>query len=255
MRRRGGARSDPERRANAKVRKNQQEMILLRRLAFCVGLLVCCGIASAQGPSKWVEGTNYFLVQPPQPTSTPGKIEVLDVFSYACPACNQFQPMLNKLKSSLPPSAQMAYLPAAFNAAEDWPVFQRGFLAAQSLGIAEKAHDAMYDAVWGKGSLAVTDLTSHRLLPQSKLPTIQDLAKFYSNYGVTAAQFVDAANSFSVNSNINRCEAQMQAFQVDSTPTLIVNGKYRLTPNSAGGYLQTIDLVLYLVSREAGKGK
>jgi thiol:disulfide interchange protein DsbA len=225
---------------------------LLRRLAFCVGLLVCCGMASAQGPAKWIEGTHYFRVQPAQPTFTPGKIEVLDVFSYACPACNQFQPILNKLKAALPPSAQMAYLPAAFNPTEDWPVFQRGFLAAQALGIAEKSHDAMYDAVWGKGSLAVTDLSSHRLLPQAKQPTIQDLARFYSSYGVTAAAFLDAANSFSVNSNIKRCEAEMQNYQVDSTPTLIVNGKYRLTPQSAGGYLQTIDLVLYLVSREAG---
>ena len=225
---------------------------MFRRLAFCIGLLAACGITSAQGPTQWVEGTHYFRVESAHATSTPGKIEVLDVFSYACPACNQFQPILNKLKAALPPSAQMAYLPAAFNTAEDWPVFQRGFLAAQALGIAERSHDAMYDAVWGKGSLAVVDLTSHRVLPQSKLPTIEDLAKFYTGYGVTAAQFLNAANSFSVNSNINRCEAQMRDYQVDSTPTLIVNGKYRLTPQSAGGYLQTIDLVLYLVGRERG---
>jgi protein dithiol oxidoreductase (disulfide-forming) len=225
---------------------------LIRRLAFCIALLGLCATAGAQGPTQWIEGKHYFRVEPSQPTSTPGKIEVLDVFSYACPACNQYQPILNKLKAALPPSAQMAYLPAAFNTAEDWPVFQRGFLAAQALGIAERSHDAMYDAVWGKGSLAVVDLTSRRVLPQSKQPTIEDLAKFYAGYGVTAAQFLNAANSFSVSSSIQRCEAQMRDYQVDSTPTLIVNGKYRLTPNSAGGWLQTIDLVLYLVRREQG---
>jgi thiol:disulfide interchange protein DsbA len=95
-------------------------------------------------------------------------------------------------------------------------------------------------------------LTTHRVLPQPKQPTIEDLAKFYTGYGVTAAQFVNAANSFSVNSNIKRCEAQMRDYQVDSTPTLIVNGKYRLTPQSAGGYLQAVDLVLFLVRREKG---
>jgi thiol:disulfide interchange protein DsbA len=225
---------------------------LFRRLLFCLTLIGCCSLAGAQGPGQWVEGTHYFRVQPPQPTSTPGKVEVLDVFSYACPACNQYQPFLRKLIAALPPNAQVAYLPAAFNTAEDWPVFQRGFLAAQILGIAEKSHDAMYDAVWGKGSLAVVDLTSHRPLPQARQPTIQDLAKFYTGYGVTAAAFLDVANSFSVNSQIKRCDSQMQDYQVDSTPTLIVNGKYRVTPQSAGGYLQTIDLVLYLVSRERG---
>jgi protein dithiol oxidoreductase (disulfide-forming) len=225
---------------------------LFRRLLLCIISIGCCDIASAQAPEKWVEGTNYFRVQPPQPTSTPGKIEVLDVFSYACPACNQFQPILNKLKAALPPNAQMAYLPAAFNTSEDWPVFQRAFLAAQIMGIAEKSHDAVYDAVWSKGNLAVVDLASRRVLPKERQPTIEDMAKFYTGYGVTAAAFLDVANSFTVNSRIKHCDAQMQDYQVDSTPTLIVNGKYRITPQSAGGYLQTVDLVLYLVKREAG---
>src|ERR1700756_2409430 len=99
-----------------------RETALLRRFASCFLLLWYCGAASSQAPAKWVEGTNYFRVQPAQPTSTSGKIEVLDVFSYACPACNSFQPTLNKLKAALPADAQMAYLPAAFNPAEDWPV-------------------------------------------------------------------------------------------------------------------------------------
>jgi protein dithiol oxidoreductase (disulfide-forming) len=225
---------------------------LFRRLLFCLISIGCCGLASAQGPTQWVEGKHYFRIQPAQPTTTPGKIEVLDVFSYACPACNQFQPILNKLKAALPANAQMTYLPAAFNPTEDWPVFQRGFLAAQILGIAEQSHDAMYDAVWGKGNLAVIDKTTHRLIPQAQQPTIQDLAKFYTRFGVKEAEFLDVANSFTVNSNIKRADAEVQEYQVDSTPTLIVNGKYRVTPNSAGGYLQTIDLVLYLVGREKG---
>jgi protein dithiol oxidoreductase (disulfide-forming) len=230
-----------------------RETALLSRFASCLLLLWYCGAANSQGPATWVEGTNYFRVQPAQPTSTPGKIEVLDVFSYACPACNSFQPTLNKLKAALPADAQMAYLPAAFNPAEDWPVFQRAFLAAQSLGVVDKTHDAMYDAVWRDGSLPIADKTTHRLLPRDKQPTIEDLAKFYSRFGVKPDAFLAAANSFTVDSAMKRSDGQIQDYQVDGTPTLIVNGKYRLTPESAGGYLQTIDLVLYLVARERGK--
>jgi len=210
-------------------------------------------MAGAAAPAQWVEGANYFRLQPAQATSTPGRIEVLDVFSYACPACNSFQPTLDKLKAALPPTARMAYLPAAFNPAEDWPVFQRAFLAAQSLGVAEQSHDAMYDAVWGKGSLAIVDLATHRLLPRDRQPTIRDVAKFYARYGVKEDAFLAAANSFTVDSEMKRCDARIRDDQVDGTPTLIVNGKYRLTPQSAGGYAQTIDLVLYLVAREEGK--
>jgi protein dithiol oxidoreductase (disulfide-forming) len=223
---------------------------LLRRLAWGLALLGYCGMAGAQGPTKWAEGTHYFRVQPEQPTSTPGKIEVLDVFSYACPACNSFQPTLDELKAALPANAQMAYLPAAFNPGEDWPVFQRAFLAAQSLGVVEKTHDAMYDAIWRDGSLAIADKATHRLLPRDRQPTIEDVAKFYARYGLTQEAFLAAANSFSIESQMKRCDSEIQTYQVDSTPTLIVNGRYRLTPESAGGYRQTIDLVLYLVGQE-----
>jgi len=225
----------------------------LLRVASCIALLFFCGAASSQGPAKWVEGTNYFRVKPAQPTTTPGKIEVLDVFSYACPACNSFEPTLNKLKAALPADAKMAYLPAAFNPGEDWPVFQRAFLAAQSLGIVDKTHDAVYDAIWRDGTLAIADKNSHRLLPRDMQPTIQDVAKFYTRFGVKEDAFLATANSFTVESAMKRSDSQIQDYQVDGTPTLIVNGKYRVTPESAGGYLQTIDLVLYLVSQERAK--
>lgn len=227
---------------------------MLKRFVVVLALFAFAGTAAAQGGGKWVEGKNYFRVEPAQPVSTPGKIEVLDVFSYACPACNAFQPTLDKLKAALPPEAKMAYLSAAFNTSEDWPVFQRAFLAAQSLDVAEKSHDAMYDAVWGKGTLAITDKTTGHLLPKSDQPTIEDVAKFYVAYGVKPEDFLAVAKSFTVEAQIKRSDSEMLSYQVDSTPTLIVNGKYRVTPTSAGGAAQTIELVQYLVAKEkAGK--
>jgi len=215
------------------------------------GLLLACSAAvQAQSPGRWVEGTHYFRVQPPQPTSTPGKIELLDVFSYACPACNAFQPTFEKIRLSLPPQVQVSYLPAAFNPQEDWPVFQRAFLTAQKLHVAEKSHNAMYDAIWGSGTLTLKDASTGRPLPMSKLPTIETVAKFYAKYGVSEADFLAVARSFSVDSQMKRCDAQIIAFEVDSTPTLILNGKYRYTPSSAGGADQVVELTRYLVAME-----
>ena len=57
---------------------------------------------------------------------------MLEVFSYACPACNAFQLTMERLRRALPANAQLAYLPAAFHAEEDWPMFQRAFFAAQA---------------------------------------------------------------------------------------------------------------------------
>jgi len=89
-------------------------------------------------------------------------VEVIEVFSYACPACNSFRPLLDGLKASLP-KVKLAYVAASFRPDEDWLVFQRAFYAAQRLGIAETTHSAMFDAVWKSGELAIMNEQTGRL--------------------------------------------------------------------------------------------
>ena len=200
---------------------------------------------------KWVEGKNYFTIEPQQPTGNPDKIVVTEAFSYACPACNAFHTTADQLEKSLPSNAVMSYLPVSFRPDENFPLFQRAYFAAKALGVAEKAHDAIYDAVWKSGELASDDLTTGRPKPQSAWPTIDDVAKFYAKYGVDPKQFVAVANSFSVNTQMKRADDMVKAYGVDGTPSIIVNGKYRFTPGSAGGYAQSIELTQWLIAKEA----
>ena len=200
---------------------------------------------------KWVEGKNYFLIEPAQPTSHPGKIEVTEVFSYACPACNAFHSTVDQIARSLPPNAVMNYLAASFRPDENWPVYQRAFYAAQALGVVEKTHDALFDATWKTGETATYNLDTGKPKPKAAWPTIEDLAKFYAKYGVDPKEFVGIANSFTVNTKMKRADDLMKAYGVDSTPTMIVNGKYRFTTASAGGYAQSVELTQWLVAKEA----
>jgi len=202
--------------------------------------------------ATWSEGTHYVRLAPPQQTTVPaGKVEVMEVFSYACPACNAFQPVMEKLRHALPPNAQLTFLPAAFNPAEDWPMFQRAYFAAQALGIAERTHQAMFDAVWKTGELAVVTPGTNRL--KDPLPSIADAARFYARVaGVNPQQFIAMANSFAIDSKIRAADAQVLAMHVDSTPSVIVNGKYRVVRDSLSSNDQLIELVKYLVARESG---
>ena len=208
-------------------------------------------VPTARGAEAWTEGRHYFRIDSAKRTSTaPGTVEVMEVFSYGCPACFQFTPVANKLKVALPANAKMVFLPAAFNTAEDWPMFQRAYIAAQLLGVADKAHDAVFDAVWKGGELAVSDPNTHQL--RRPLPSIEDAARFYNKKtGVAVDKFVSAANSFSVDVKIKAADDLITAYQVDRTPTIIVNGKYRLHAESAGGYDQLIELVKFLVAKES----
>jgi thiol:disulfide interchange protein DsbA len=203
--------------------------------------------------AAWVEGLNYFLVQPTRATSAgPGQVAVTEAFSYACPACNEFQPTMQKLKQSLPSNAVVDYLPASFNPSEDWPMFQLAYCTAQVLGVADQTHDAMFDAVWKSGELSVIDPATQAV--KSRLPTIEDAAKFYkSRAGVPVDKFLAAAKSFAVDVKVRTAEDLLQGYRIDRTPTLIVNGKYRVTVQSAGGPDQVVELVKWLAAKESNK--
>ena len=204
----------------------------------------------ARAATSWTEGKHYFLINPPRvPAVGPGKVEVTEVFSYGCPACNLFVPTMHKLQKALPPNAVVDYLPASFNPSEDWPMFQLAYLTAQSLGIADQSHDAMFDAVWTTRELSVIDPATQRI--REHLPTIEDAARFYNRRsGVPVDKFVNTAKSFAVDVKVRSAEDAIQAFKVDRTPTIIVNGKYRLYQQSAGGNDEVIELVNWLVAKE-----
>ncbi len=216
-------------------------------LAAVLIFAICAPVRSAP---TWTEGVNYFLIVPPHVTTLPaGKVEVTEVFSYACPACNLFVPTMHKLKAGLPPNAVLNYLPAAFNPSEDWPMFQLAYLTAQNLGVAEQTHDAMFKAVWQTNELAVIDPATRGI--KSRLPTIEDAAKFYKNQaGVPIEKFMAASKSFAVDVEVRKAEGLIQAYKVDRTPTIIVNGKYRVNVESAGGNDALVELVKYLVAKE-----
>jgi thiol:disulfide interchange protein DsbA len=204
----------------------------------------------ARAATSWTEGKHYFLINPPRvPAVGPGKVEVTEVFSYGCPACNLFVPTMHKLQKALPANAVLDYLPASFNPSEDWPMFQLAYLTAQALGVADQSHDAMFDAVWTSRELSVIDPATQRI--REHLPTIEDAARFYNRRsGVPVDKFVSTAKSFAVDVKVRAAEDAIQAYKVDRTPTIIVNGKYRLYPQSAGTNDDVVELVNYLVAKE-----
>ncbi len=205
-------------------------------------------VSAPADTGRWVEGKNYFLIQPSQPTSHPDKVVVTEVFSWACPACNRFAPFADSIRRSLPKYAMWTYLPAGFIPTEDWPVFQRAYYAAVAMGVdTPKIHDAMFNAVWTTGELATYNPRTRRELK----PGLEDIAKFYAKYGVNAAAFVATGQSFAVKARVRRADQLIKLLGVTATPTIVVNGKYRFTVGDAGGYQQTGELVRWLAQREA----
>ena len=220
-----------------------------RILLTLAALLSIAAVSPAMAQLKWVPGKHYTIVPQQRSLVPAGKVEVLEVFSYGCPACNQFRTVLKQLEAGLPKNAQIAYLPASWQAAENWPTFQRAYLTAQSLGIADKAHEAMYNAIWTTGELGIVDTGTKQL--KKVLPSMNDIAKLYERTtGVKAQDFVAASKSFGVDLKIKQAEEQIKAMQITGTPTLVVAGKYRLNNEAFTTVGDIVELVNFLVAKE-----
>jgi thiol:disulfide interchange protein DsbA len=124
-------------------------------------------------------------------------------------------------------------MPAIFNSS--WEPYARAYYTAESLGVLDQTHQALFDAL-------------HR--DHLPMRTIEDLASFYAQHGVDKAKFLAASGSFEVESKLSRAQAIIKADGVDGTPSIVVDGKYRATGQSAGGYPQLIELVDWLVQKE-----
>lgn len=242
----------------AAIRDFIGEPIMIKRIAVLLSLTAVSGFAFAQAaPQQWVEGQQYFAIPNPQPTHQPDKVVVTEVFSFGCPACNGFQPFIDKLRAELPQGTVLEFVPASWHPNEDWPVFQRAYFAAKSLGVDNaQSHDAVFKAIWGpNGPLATYDMATQRPKDEATLPKLEDVAKFYAKFGAKPDEFVATANSFAVNLEMKRADQQIIAWGVTSTPTIIVDGKWRADTASAKGAQQLVDLTLYLVNRELAAKK
>jgi protein dithiol oxidoreductase (disulfide-forming) len=204
---------------------------------------------------RWEEGKHYLKVTNPQTAETVvGKIEVAEVFSYACNHCNEAQANVEKLKASLPADAYMTYVHASFVPATAWPMFQRAYYTALSMGIAAPNHRNMFVAVWDTGEIPLVDKATGRI--HNPLPTIQQAARFYARVGkVKEADFLSAAQSFGVESQIKRADALIAAWRVGGTPTIVVNGRYVINNDIVKSWNDTQSVVAFLITQERQRMK
>jgi len=212
---------------------------------FTTALLLLAG--SAAQATDWVAGKHYFVLPQAQRTNVaPGKVEVMEVFSYGCPL--QSLPAVHeKLKAALPANAQLAYLPASWSTAENWPTFQRAYLTAQSLGSPRRRTTRCSRPSGPR----VSSHHGQQLAPDQKHPAVDQrhCAVLPARDGVKAADFVNASKSFSVDLKMRQADTQVTAMQVPSTPTLVVGGKYRVNNDA----FKTDDEIIALV-RTGGQG-
>lgn len=188
-----------------------------------------------EGPAP-VEGTDYTVIADGQPFEpADGKIEVVEAFSYICPACAQFEPLFNQWKARQPADVRVVYVPAQFR--PDFREYAKVYYAAQALNIDRQSHDAVFKAIH-----------QDRTLPGEGEPfDAAKVAQFYTQYGVSAEQFLQTMGSFAVAARLSKANQFLVRAQIGGTPSLIVAGKYLVKGRTMADMLRITD---HLVAQE-----
>lgn len=193
-------------------------------------LLIACCLPALAWSEAFTEGTDYVRLPEPVRTRDASKVEVVELFWYGCPHCYHFEPSVKAWLAKKPADVDFWRSPAIFNAR--WALHAQAFYTAEVLGISEKVHTPLFEAL----------AANH-----DGLANVDQIAEFFGKYGVSKADFMSAWESFGVGSAMKQAEARQRSYEVSGTPSIIVNGKYRVTAKSLEQVLPVVD---FLVQQE-----
>lgn len=193
---------------------------------------------SANAFADPVPGKDYKLVEPPQPTHSGNKIEVLEFFFYGCGHCFHLHPELAAWERKIPKDVALVYVPTVFN--PSWEPMSYTYYALEALGKIHDLHDELFEA-W--------NIKNIPLIEESKI------TDFVAQHGVDAKKFSEAYHSFGVGSKVMRGKQITQAYRISGTPTVIVDGKYLITGLQPAETIRVMVELIDKARKERGSGK
>ena len=189
----------------------------MKRLAmYFLGALAWFAVTAA-GAADLVEGKDYVRLRNPQPVETGKKIEVIEFFSYGCPHCSDLEPILQAWMQKLPPDVQFRRVPVMFQ--QRWEALAKIYYTLDAMGDETRLSPEVFKAVHVNG-----------------VPLYQDKAFFdwAASHGLDRTRVAEVYGSFAVSSKFNRAKALAQAYNIQSVPTIIVDGKYLTASDRVG---------------------
>jgi thiol:disulfide interchange protein DsbA len=202
----------------------------LTRGAGAALLLTATG-AQAQGAAA-VEGRDFVRLNPPVAVPSGGKIDVIEFFSFGCPHCYSFEPLLEPWVKRLPSDVAFRRVPAAFNA--PFEGYAKLFYALEAMGLSEQLHKRVFAAIH---------------VQRQRLDKEADMAAFVSSAGGDGVKFVEAYKSFGVATKVRQGKQLSEAYKIDGVPTLGIHGRWFTSGSLAGGHERALQVADQLIQR------
>jgi protein dithiol oxidoreductase (disulfide-forming) len=203
--------------------------VLLAPLAGAFG-----AIAGAEPATAQLADSDFRALNPPQPTSSPGKIEVIEFFSFACPHCNEFYPLLTTWLAKLPKDVVLVRVPVGFNR-PPWINLQRAYYALQATGDIARLEGPLFHAIHEEGRQLFDE---------------QSLADWVGANGGNSDKFTAAYTSFLVNNQTVQADTLAEKYGVEGVPTMAVNGEYAAQGQTLAEIIANTDKLIAKVRAE-----
>ena len=182
------------------------------------------------------DGQGYVTISPAQPTQTGDKIEVLEVFWYACPHCFDFEPHISKWLASKPDDVEFRRMPGIFR--KNWIPHAKAYFTAQKLGVLEKTHTPLFDAIHKQKKNIHDDVA---------------MKNFFVKQGIDEDAFTKAYESEEVETMVKQAYVMGQRYKLTGVPAVIVNGKYMVSGSTAGSFENVLTVINQLIEKEREK--
>ena len=179
-------------------------------------------------------GEHYEVISPAQPTSSKDKIEVVEMFWYGCPHCFRLEPFVERWLKRKPANVKFVRMPGVFR--PSWEIHARAYYTAEILGVVDKVHRPMFEAI-------------HEM--KQRMNTEASILALFVKHGVSEKEFKRVFKSFAVETKLRRAKDMGTRYQARGVPALIVNGKYRTSGHAAGSNSKVFKVVNQLIKMES----
>jgi thiol:disulfide interchange protein DsbA len=212
--------------------------ILNRRVARAVLAFAALCLFAGGASAQLVEGRNYDRLKNPLPTESGGKIEVIEFFSYGCPHCAELEPILDGWLAKLPPDVAFRRVPVVFQ--QRWMPLGKIYYTLEALGVESKLSPDVFKAIHQQG-----------------VPMWDDKAFFdwAAGKGLDRKKVEEVYASFAINSKMNRARQLAQQYDIQSVPTVVVDGKFRTGSDRVGSHAQLPAALDQLIAKARAERK
>ena len=180
-----------------------------RRAILGVALGAAAAAFAGTAAAQLVEGKNFARLKPPVPVESGKKIEVIEFFSYGCPHCADLEPILQGWIKTMPADVQLRRIPVMYQ--ERWIPLAKVYYTLEALGEDKRLSPEVFSALHSRGMSLWQDKT---------------FFDWAATQGIDRKKVEDMYNSFAISGKINRARQAAEAYQIQSVPSFVVDGKY-----------------------------